>query len=219
LPVPLPTPCPTLSRFMPLDRFIQNHFTTYLDESASAKLRDRLAPSLTGADRRSFLQSETAGMFRGRLGSYPHYRGVQQPHEKWCDNIKPFATFTERISAQWTRRESPDEALRAGGLPFSAGEYWIELQYVAENAAFVCPSPNVRLLAIPAPPDAAGNWAFRPDRDTPAQCNYARDLFSGGRGLPELIHEPLPIHDVADAIVWLQPTQTTWASAGTPYCA
>ncbi len=218
LPLPLPSPRPTLSRLMRLDRFVQNHLTTTDIPSAVTTLRDHLAPTFTEPYRRTFLESGTVGMLRGRFGSYPHYRGVQHSYEKWCDNIKPFATFTERISALWTRQASPDELLRALGLPFSVGHYWIELQYIPDNAAFVRPPTHERSLAIPAPPDAAGNWAFRPDRDTPAQWNYARDLHSGLRGLPEVIHEPLPVRDIRDAIVWMNPTQSTWASPGTPYC-
>lgn len=218
LPLPLPTPPPTLSRFMRLDCFVKCHLSATDIAGAQEVLREYLAPAFTPTYRRAFLDSGSVGLLRGRLGSYPHYRGIQKRYEKWCDNIKPFATFAERVSARWTRQSSPDEALRGMGLTFDAGESWIELQYVSDNAAFVRPPMNERSLAIPAPPDAAGNWAFWPERDAPANCNYARDLRSRGRGLPEVIHEPLPIREIADAIVWAQPTQSTWAPPGTPYC-
>lgn len=217
IPLPLSNPRPMLARFMRLDRFIQCHLSASDVSIAAILLRDHLAPTFTPTYRRGFLASGSAGMLRGRFGSYPHYRGIQHAYEKWCDNIKPFATFAEGITALWTRQASPDEALRALGLPFAAGHYWIEVQYVPDSAAFSRSPTHDRSLAIPAPPDAAGNWAFRPDRDTPAQCNYARNLRSGLRGLPEVVHEPVPIRDITDAIVWSQPTGSTWASSGSPY--
>jgi hypothetical protein len=206
-----------LSRFMPLSVFIRNH----TDEDSSASLidrfRDRLSPRLTKTIRRNSKIAGELAEWHGSVGSYPDTRGRSIKYTAWCARIKPFATLSEIVEASYDRLSAPDRILQQLGIPFSSGEYWIELTYAAQNAAFFSPTDRKRHLAIPTPTESAGNWAFRPDRDGMRTSNYARDLKTGDRGLPEIVHELFDIELLDDFLVWDLPTTTDWPNPTSPY--
>lgn len=112
-----------------------------------------------------------------------------------------------------------DPLLKGLGLTFGPGSYWIELVYSSEYARFAAMPERELHLGIPTRLESAGNWAFRPDRDSPPRTNFALDLTNGNRGRPEIIHERLDAGLLQDLIVWGKPTESDWSHPSSPLLA
>lgn len=211
-----------LSRFMTLEAFIKFHTNEEYSSATRDRFIQRLAPCYSRRARENVRRNGELGEWHGKLGTYsgPTTSGptLLQTYARDCPSIKPFSTFTYEITRRFDREQLPDNMLRALGLVFDINTHYIELIYCAEHVRFFRDSDRRRYLGIPTCIEAAGNWAFRPDRDSPPVTNFALDLATERRGLPELIHLPIEYSAIEDAIVWPAPTGSSWAD-GSPLSA
>ena len=202
---------------MRLDVFIRNHSTSPSTPATEQRYRSLLSPNFSQGARQNFWKSTELGMWHGRVGSYPAVIGDTERYKIWCENIKPFATFTDDLEIEYDRRKTPGRLLQRLGISFVDGQYWIELVYQARSAAYFSEGNPILRLAIPTHLESAGNWAFIPDRDALDISNHARDLATGSQGLKEIIHQRVDATALVDAIVWQEPTKCDWTHPNSPY--
>lgn len=134
-------------------------------------------------------------------------------NERWCSNIKPFATLTQQVTKRFRNRRDPSQLLRGLGIPFKRDEYWVEIQFDGVKTGFLNRKLGTYRLGVPTFADCTGNWAYRPDRDTIPKWNYARNLGDNSRGMPEVLHDLFDMSSsvVEDVIVWSEKTGSDWA--------
>jgi hypothetical protein len=199
-----------LSRFMPLKRFISCHTMTRGRRSREEKADDmaaKLTPKCPAHERHELLlERKEFGVLNGDLGSYPEQIGKERRID-FCDGIKPFSTFSEKVNAKCPDKSSVETILLNLGVPFDKNQVWIELTFTAQNAAIAYRGSR-RALFCPTIVDARGNWAFRPDRAI-GKNGFARNIKTGEQGMPEVVHKPVPIKMIEDAIVWPK-TKVGW---------
>ncbi len=190
-----------LSRMMPLQRFVRAYTTLAYNNALLERLRKDLS-----SQRKKYATADTASD-AARMAALGTMSGLIG----FCEAGKPFATLTSRVDA-YNRHGSPDRLLQALGLMFEKDIHWVELIYPAD-AVRRLPLP----ISIPTHLESAGNWAFCPDRDDPMETNFAVDLRTGGRGLPEIIHHAVEIGVLYDLVVWGEPTAGDWSEPSSPF--
>lgn len=215
----LPAGEPMLSRFMRLKTFIDNHVGQDYSLGIEQHFIKMLSPKRSRLLRRLVRDNEDLGVWHGRIGSYPSVIGVAEVHFVWCEGIKPFATMKTSVESSVDRSLCPDAILRKLGIPFAKGQYWVELIYSLRDVSVFRPVPGRAGVFIPTLLEAAGNWAFRPDRDPLRRTNFARNLHDGARGFEEVIHNRVDIGLLDDFIVWGAPTSADWAAPHSIYSA
>jgi len=202
-----------LSRFMLLEQFIRFH-TFCRGASAKAKaveMTRKLAVHVPASERyERLLIHKIFGGLCGSIGSYANTVGAM-PREEECSALKPFGTFSDRISKEYPDKSNIETVLTNLGIPFDNNQYWIELVYPAREACIRYERKKTNALACPTVIDARGNWAFRPDRNSQKTHGIARNLQDDSHGLPEIIHKPVPIGLLDDAIVWPK-TKRGWGT-------
>jgi hypothetical protein len=220
-PVGLADPSLKLSRFMPLKTFIGAHTNFDPPEVHVHRFASELGHALPRSARMRAKNNRSLGDWTGQIGTYPSETdtlgGAATPYWEYCSVIKPFATLTDQVVPDW-RQGAPDQMLKNIGVPFIADEFWIELVFEARNAMVMVPSLGKALLAIPTRMET-GYWAFQPERDNPANTNFAINLENASRGFPELIHAPLSVGALHDFIVWREPTRADWTQPSSPLAA
>jgi hypothetical protein len=204
-----------LSRLMTLEAFVRHHADDDFSESARDRFIDRLAPHYSRRARKNARDHRDLGSWHGTIGTYssptPATLPAIIPYARDCPSVKPFSTLTYELEKRFERDEPPDSLLSALGMTFKPNSFYIELIFCTQHVRFYRPADHHNFVAIPTCIEAAGNWAFRPDRDEPPVTNYALDIGSDGRGLPEIIHQPIACATIDDAIVWPSPTMGNWA--------
>jgi hypothetical protein len=205
-----------LSRFMLLTKFIEHHTTT-TGTIARKDLFDtaveKLAPHCNPFERHDLLKNRKGfGLLKGEIGSYGNEIGAMIRREP-CKGIKPFSTFSTNVRKRCPDSSSVELILNELGVPFEKGQVWVELQFSAA-AAVVDFKTQGLALACPTVVDARGNWAFRPDRAPGGSTGLARNLKNNKKGMPEVIHNLVPISLLDDAIVWPETTYG-WGSGST----
>lgn len=205
-----------LVRFMELRRFLYSHYADrYRPSNARSGLTplekdfmDRLHPKFPPPVRMAALERSPLGLPSGCIGTLP-----DSSRSKWCGNVIPFATPAEEID-QAPQPHVLENILRKLGLPFHAGEYFVEIRYDAKECKPIGGANHS--LAVPAFPDACYQpfWWPRPDADEDAKPRYnlTREIPQNVCGLKELLHLPVPARK-AVLSVWPEPTTAGWAQS------
>jgi hypothetical protein len=199
-----------LSRFMLLNNFVIHHTNARgigARKKLAAEMIQKMGPSSAAGERRDLLTGKNQlVLLKGTVGSYGNELGATTRREP-CNGIKPFSTFSKAVWKTCPDKSSVEMVLCELGIPFGIRQIWIELQYPVTSV----PIDFKRSLSLACPTviDARGNWAFRPDRALDRTHGIARNLRNNSKGMPEVVHAPVPIQSVEDAIVWPE-TKTSW---------
>ena len=209
-----------LSRLIRMDTFLKEHLGVErgkVHESVfsqkAVELASLLDPVLPVAVRQAALKNELKHL-SGRIGLYRLPDGVDVERLYACEETLTFSTFSESIENNgFKRTEPPDDLLLNLGLPFRPGDLYIEAIFPLKSAGcrFVL---NNFVGSIPSAIEARGFWPFKVDRTGHAH-GHARNLKDGGRGLPEIVHDCVPVTDLIDAIIWTKPTRNGWGEGST----
>lgn len=209
-------------KLLRLDAFVSNNLRLSKNKSPVAytdkiaRLKRILSPNLPSIVRMKGLQTECPEL-QGELGNYPSVEGCSHVREFFCDQTLIFGTFRNALDAlKLDRNEAPDDLLLRLGLTFLANETWLEVTYPL--SAIAVRSTEVGVIgAVPSAIEARGYWPFKVDRCSSGRHGYTRNLRDGSRGLPEIVHRPIPVSALLDAVIWQKPTECSWGEYAPAY--